>query len=34
MTGQPFALPGKKVLMYWDGLHMYQVVHLSAGNGS
>jgi SAM-dependent methyltransferase len=29
LTSKPFALPGKKVLMYWDGFHMHQVVYIS-----
>ncbi len=28
-TRPPFELPGAKVLTWWDGLHMHQVVHLA-----
>jgi len=28
MTQEPFTLPGQKVLTYWDGSHMHQVVHV------
>jgi SAM-dependent methyltransferase len=27
-TKSPFGLTGKKVLTYWDGFHMHQVVHV------
>ncbi len=28
VTRAPFSLPGKKVLNYWDGVDMHQIVHL------
>ena len=28
VTRPPFDVPGKKVLTYWDGHHMHQVVHV------
>jgi SAM-dependent methyltransferase len=28
-TKPPFDLPGRKTLMWWDGHHMHQVVHLA-----
>jgi hypothetical protein len=27
-TREPFKLPGRKTLTWWDGYHMHQVVHL------
>jgi hypothetical protein len=32
-TKPPFNLPGVKVLTYWDGHYMQQVVHIGAGTG-
>jgi SAM-dependent methyltransferase len=29
VTRAPFNLPGAKVLTYWDGHHMHQVVHIA-----
>src|SRR5258706_10371576 len=30
-TAPPFNVPGMKVLTYWDGYHMHQVVHIAGG---
>lgn len=32
VTRPPFNLPAAKVLMYWDGLHMHQVVHVAGAS--
>lgn len=29
ITKPPFGIPGAKLLTYWDGLHMHQVVHVN-----